>query len=403
VFDEETQTWGNLTTQYGPESQLFGGGPSDPNDPGSKLDTPNGTPLISFGAPNAQLGVFLEIKYIALTKINPGPIAARIDANSGMTFRFGSGFTRSQTDTPIDIPGDPFGLGYLPAATDQISRFDENGMTNLILNMRTPDNMGETHRVVMRNSPGPNDFDGTTATVNVRAKLLAGNTVPNIVIVAKDLDGNDTAANPFGADEYTYTLDLSQFNTSTLETISIPLQDFILSTHVPTTSTEMEEGRGSGPFGFLNPGDGEMTDFNLYEFALLVPPDTGLLKLELEYMEIRLPVLGLPGDYNDDGIVDAADYTTWRDHLGNPDESALNGNGDGLNGVDAGDYTLWVNNFGNHSGSGSSALSGNQAVPEPGTWILGLIALGLVSWFRREYGYSLLNNRMTVGGSSSRP
>jgi hypothetical protein len=255
----------------------------------------------------------------------------------------------------------------------------------------------------MRNSPGPNDFDGTTATVNVRAKLLAGNTVPNIVIVAKDLDGNDTAANPFGADEYTYTLDLSQFNTSTLETISIPLQDFILSTHVPTTSTEMEEGRGSGPFGFLNPGDGEMTDFNLYEFALLVPPDTGLLKLELEYMEIRLPVLGLPGDYNDDGIVDAADYTTWRDHLGNPDESALNGNGDGLNGVDAGDYTLWVNNFGNHSGSGSSALSGNQAVPEPGTWILGLIALGLVSWFRREYGYSLLNNRMTVGGSSSRP
>ena len=27
-------------------------------------------------------------------------------------------------------------------------------------------------------------------------------------------------------------------------------------------------------------------------------------------------VVGVPGDYNDDGIVNTADYTVWRDSLG---------------------------------------------------------------------------------------
>ena len=39
--------------------------------------------------------------------------------------------------------------------------------------------------------------------------------------------------------------------------------------------------------------------------------------------------VGLAGDYNGNGTVDAADYVVWRDNLGAADESALNGNGDG--------------------------------------------------------------------------
>jgi hypothetical protein len=34
----------------------------------------------------------------------------------------------------------------------------------------------------------------------------------------------------------------------------------------------------------------------------------------------------LPGDYNGDGVVNAGDYTVWRDTLGT--EFDLNGNGD---------------------------------------------------------------------------
>ena len=52
------------------------------------------------------------------------------------------------------------------------------------------------------------------------------------------------------------------------------------------------------------------------------------------------------GDFNRNGIVDAADYTVWQDNLGG-DESALGGNGDGSGIVDAGDLALWESSFGN--------------------------------------------------------
>ena len=42
------------------------------------------------------------------------------------------------------------------------------------------------------------------------------------------------------------------------------------------------------PLGFGNFGSGTLTNFGLYEFGGAVPAG-GLLKLEMEYMEIRLP------------------------------------------------------------------------------------------------------------------
>jgi autotransporter-associated beta strand protein len=90
--------------------------------------------------------------------------------------------------------------------------------------------------------------------------------------------------------------------------------------------------------------------------------------------------LGLPGDFNNDLVVNAADYTVWRDNLGAADESSLNGNGDGLNGVDPGDYTLWKTNFGDTPGSG--ALAG-ASVPEPAAFVLAFVA-GAFAVARRE-------------------
>ena len=69
----------------------------------------------------------------------------------------------------------------------------------------------------------------------------------------------------------------------------------------------------------------------------------------------------LPGDYNYDGIVDASDYTVWRDTMGQSvaKGNGADGNGNGL--VDAGDYDVWRLYFGQTtSGSASSA-----PVPEP--------------------------------------
>ncbi len=82
---------------------------------------------------------------------------------------------------------------------------------------------------------------------------------------------------------------------------------------------------------------------------------------------------GLPGDFNADGAVDAADYTVWRDNLGG-DDSALNGNGVGSGTVVTADYALWRSNYGATGAPPAPAAS--VAAPEPGS--LGLIALGLL-------------------------
>ncbi len=85
-------------------------------------------------------------------------------------------------------------------------------------------------------------------------------------------------------------------------------------------------------------------------------------------------VTGLPGDFNDDDKVDAADYTTWRDNLGAPTEATLNGNGDGANGVDANDYTRWKDHFGESNGAGAGGASAS-GVPEPTTMLLAAIGI----------------------------
>jgi hypothetical protein len=72
---------------------------------------------------------------------------------------------------------------------------------------------------------------------------------------------------------------------------------------------------------------------------------------------IGTPPAGVPGDYNGNGVVDAADYVLWRS--GGPLQNQI----DNPAAVDAGDYTAWRANFGNTSGSGSGLGAG--AVPEP--------------------------------------
>jgi len=81
------------------------------------------------------------------------------------------------------------------------------------------------------------------------------------------------------------------------------------------------------------------------------------------------------GDYNGNGVVDAADYTLWRDTLGSQLDLCADGNGDGT--VDEADYVFWNDRFGNVIGTGSEA-----AVPEPTAgW---LITTGLVGLFWRR-------------------
>ena len=82
---------------------------------------------------------------------------------------------------------------------------------------------------------------------------------------------------------------------------------------------------------------------------------------------------GLAGDFNEDGVVDAADYTNWRDQLGS-DTPLPNDNGLGAP-VGNNLYQLWKDNW----GTSASASGLRTTVPEPSTCLLIAIALlGLV-------------------------
>jgi hypothetical protein len=58
-------------------------------------------------------------------------------------------------------------------------------------------------------------------------------------------------------------------------------------------------------------------------------------------------VLRFPGDYNHDGLVNAADYTVWRDHLGQTVAKGTGADADGSTVVDAPDYAIWAARYGN--------------------------------------------------------
>jgi hypothetical protein len=110
----------------------------------------------------------------------------------------------------------------------------------------------------------------------------------------------------------------------------------------------------------------------------------------------------LPGDYNGDGVVNAADYTVWRDTLGQSASSGLWADGSGNGIVDQADYDLWKTHFGQTaqitfptiSGGGASGRLGTSGVPEPTSLKLAasvfLIGIALrFSWPRR--GNRVLN------------
>jgi hypothetical protein len=84
---------------------------------------------------------------------------------------------------------------------------------------------------------------------------------------------------------------------------------------------------------------------------------------------------GLPGDFNRDGTVSAADYTVWRNSTGQTGNVAADANEDDV--VDLNDYAMWKANFGRSETAGAGSLT---AVPEPPACLLTfLAACGLVA------------------------
>lgn len=115
----------------------------------------------------------------------------------------------------------------------------------------------------------------------------------------------------------------------------------------------------------------------------IIPPLLGGLTWRLAYSPSMVELIigppevstvnPIPGDYNGNGTVDAADYVVWRKMFGQTGpELAADGTGDNI--VDSGDLNFWRARFGNVTppppGTGSST-----AVPEPSSIMTSLAAV----------------------------
>ncbi|MGD9635158.1 MAG: dockerin type I domain-containing protein, partial [Pirellulales bacterium] len=83
----------------------------------------------------------------------------------------------------------------------------------------------------------------------------------------------------------------------------------------------------------------------------------------------------IAGDFNRDGVVDAADYTIWRDTLGQIG-AALAADSDGDGTVTAADYIAWAAQFGAGGGSASQPAA---MVPEPVALLFALVGSATAS------------------------
>jgi hypothetical protein len=87
----------------------------------------------------------------------------------------------------------------------------------------------------------------------------------------------------------------------------------------------------------------------------------------------------LPGDYNNNGVVDEADYLVWRKNSGTTNTIPNDPTG-GI--IGSGQYSQWRAHFGQTAGSGSGAIS-SAAVPEPARLSLMILA-AVGAWTRQR-------------------
>jgi hypothetical protein len=112
--------------------------------------------------------------------------------------------------------------------------------------------------------------------------------------------------------------------------------------------------------------DSSTVDPNLYgqPLAILLRKTIVSQTANTDFDNVRLEVVRLLGDYNNDNSVDAADYTVWRDNLDAAIALPNEGITPGM--VTQEDYDLWKARLGAVAGAGSGKFAPvDVVVPEP--------------------------------------
>ena len=274
-----------------------------------------------------------------------------LSGTSGVTLEAGTGnasISVLQGSHEIQVPLTLMDTTDVSASAGTL--LDVNGVVNLngnTLNVTGAGQVNLNNQITGGGSVNSSGVLGTGGSTGVTGNLTSTGTL--------DIDIAGTAANFFDAFSVTGTATLSGvLNVDAVAGFAPSTgQSFTVLTASSVSAAALTLG---GPDAAL--------------FSLIKNPTSLVLQ--------AISAVAVPGDYNGDGTVNAADYTVWRNTRNSTTNLAADGDNSGT--VNTADYNFWKARFGRTSGSGS----GSGAVPEPGSVALALVAgLALVAIRRR--------------------
>lgn len=314
----------------------------------------------------------------ALTFSNTGALTidtaeARLGKINGFAFSFSAGISAASTsvaygiaDTSDIVPGMQIANQYLtesPTDNDTVitvtgvpspNRVAFSDPINLFAGSSTPSNI--TFIDVERTFT----LTGSNTGNNTLRPIIA-DSATNVVNVAKTGSGKWIldAVNTYTGDTSVEAGVLSITKSYLSDTADVMISSgaiFDLSFVGSDTIGALFLGGASQPLGTY----GSLASSATYKSSYFT--GTGILNVT------ELVLTAIPGDYNNDGIVNAADYTVYRDNVGQPAGTLVNDPAGGT--VGAAQYTQWSSNYGRTAPPASLSVS----VPEPTALLMASIA-----------------------------
>ncbi|MEX0643578.1 MAG: hypothetical protein WD468_12810 [Pirellulales bacterium] len=221
---------------------------------------------------------------------------------------------------------------------------DDDTQVNMLNHMR--DNAGNEV-----DQPDESIGNGTTANMSISTWYMAANSYDPVNGVF-----HSVVTTPDGSGGVTTLVDLTTTNAAMMNANGIGNGQ----AHLLSTLGQLTSANATRLWSF----DGLMAEVLIYNVALDATDfDSVASYLNTKYFVSTV----LPGDFNGDGFVDAADYVSWR-----KDEAGHGGN-DG--------YLEWRQNFDPGTGGGSALVA--SQIPEPGSLALAIaMILGIAGGFR---------------------
>jgi hypothetical protein len=237
---------------------------------------------------------------------------------------------------------------------------------------------------------GAGVFSDTSQPVSLKFSTITGNVIANLsgssgggihsanvasldhTIVAGNLQGASTRDDVVGVFDAYYSLigdkrseTVNDTGGSLVGTTALPIDaklgplannGGLTSTHALLSGSPAIEA--GNPAAVANSDEVPQFDQRGNPFSRVVDFDgVGGARIDIGAIEMAPAGPTLPGDYNLNHSVDAADYVLWRKTNGKSVPQAYYGaDGDGNSAVNSNDYTVWRGHFGNTSpGAGSAA------------------------------------------------